>query len=122
MRRSGGGFNVPGGTRGVAGGGMGLLFLCAMIVYFLFFNGGGNTPTTDQQSGGFSQNPQPTESAGGLLGQLAGTEGPLPTLAPLATARATARPGPRPSRRASRQPARADRQPHPEQSRARRGR
>ena len=31
----GGGFNLPGGTRGVAGGGMGLLILCVMIAFFL---------------------------------------------------------------------------------------
>ena len=81
----GGGFDIPGGTRGVAGGGMGLLVLCVLVAFFLLTRGGGDTSTTpDQQDGQLGQGPQPTESAGGLLGQLAATE------APLATARATA--------------------------------
>ena len=91
LRPTGGGFNLPGGTRGAAGGGMGLLILCVLIAFFLLFRGGGNTSTTtDQQSGTLNQNPQPTENAGGLLGQLAGTEAPVPSLAPVATARAKA--------------------------------
>ncbi|MGE5602839.1 MAG: clostripain-related cysteine peptidase, partial [Nitrososphaerales archaeon] len=90
----GGGFNIPGGTRGVAGGGMGLLVLCVLVAFFLLTRGGGNTSTSDQQGGPFGQAPQPTENAGGLLGQLAATAAPAPTLAPIATARprATAAP------------------------------
>ena len=67
---------------------MGLLILCVLIAFFLFFRGGGDTSTTsDQQDGTFNQNPLPTESAGGLLGQLAGTEEAAPAQAPVATAR-----------------------------------
>ncbi len=76
----GGGLQIPGGTRGAAGGGIGLLLICALIAFLVLGRCNSNQTTTTL--------PEPTQeqTLPGLQMQPTATPRPLATAAPRATA------------------------------------